>query len=52
LYFIATSVISSISALLVIDVFTGPYFMNALIAFALGFGIYRSKDFYKLFKNE
>ena len=52
LYFFATSVVSSISALLVIDTFTGPYFLNALIAGALGFGIYRSKDFTKLFKSE
>ena len=52
LYFIATSVVSSISALLIVDTFTGPYYLNALIAVALGFGIYRSKDFTKIFSSK
>lgn len=52
LYLIATGVVSSISALLVIDSFIGSYFLNALFAGLLGFGIYRSKDLIKLFAPE
>lgn len=46
------TILTSLTAIFVLDFFVGPLWMNILMAIGTGFGAYRSKDFKRLISNE
>ena len=52
IYFGTASIISSLSAILVAEIFVGYFVYNIVLALVTGFVIYRAQDFQKIFKRE
>lgn len=51
-FFVITSIFTTVTSVFVIDSFVGPLWLNAIYAIGLGIGVYRSQDLSKLFKKD